>query len=228
MIKHGGLNKGDVILACSMLEDEIALAMKKTGCRLPVIWLERGLHEWPDRLREELHRRIRQLAAADTILLTYSLCGGALAGLDSSNSRLVLPCFHDCIQMCCSLAEQQPRPVDPRSFYFTRGWLRGEHSTARSFQRACQKYGRKTARVLYREIFKNYRSLVLLDTGAYPPEESLAGVRRLGKTFGLAVRECPGSTRILEKLFSGRWDQEFCIIPPGAQVRQELFLYGGV
>jgi hypothetical protein len=228
MIKCGGLNKGDVILACAMLEDEVALAMKKTGCRLPVIWLERRLHEWPDRLREELHRRIGQLSAADTILLTFSLCGGGLLGLGSPSSRLVLPRFHDCIQMCCSLAEYQPAAVDPRGLYFTRGWLRGEHSTARSFQQTCQKYGRKKARALYQEIFKNCRSLVLLDTGAYPPEESLAGVRRLGKTFDLAVRKSPGSTRILEKLFDGRWDQEFCLIPPGGQVKQEFFIRGGV
>jgi hypothetical protein len=225
MIKHGGLHKGDVILACSMLEDEVALAMKKTGCRLPVMWLERGLHEWPGRLRGELCRRIEQLAGADTILLTFSLCGNALLGLGSPRSRLVLPRFHDCIQMCRSLDENQPVKPDPGGLYFTRGWLQGEHSTARSFQRACGKYGRKRARSLYRDmILKNYHSLILLDTGAYPPEESLAEVRRLGETFGLAVRDCPGSTRILEKLFSGRWDGEFCVIPPGARVRQEPFL----
>jgi hypothetical protein len=73
-------------------------------------------------------------------------------------------------------------------------------------------------------ILKNYRSLVMLDTGAYPLEESLAEVRRRGETFGLEVRDCPGSTRILEKLFSGNWDGEFCLIPPGEQVRQEPFL----
>jgi hypothetical protein len=225
MIKHGGIHKGDVILACSMLEDEVALAMKKTGCRLPVVWLERGLHEWPDRLREELCRRIGQAAGADTILLTFSLCGNALLGLGSPRSRLVLPRFHDCIQMCRSLAENQPVKPDTGGLYFTRGWLQGEHSTAWSFQRACEKYGREQALSLYRDmIFKNYRSLIVLDTGAYPLETCRAEVRRLGETFGLAVRDCPGSTRILEKLFSGRWDGEFCVIPPGAQVRQEPFL----
>jgi hypothetical protein len=224
MVECGGLNKGDVILACSMLEDEVSLAMERTGCRLPVVWMERGLHEWPGRLREELCRRLEQLAGADTVLLTYSLCGNALVGVGSPGSRLVLPRFHDCIRMCLSLAENQPVQADPRGLYVTRGWLRGEHATARSFQRACRKYGRKKARGLYREIFKNYRSFVMLDTGAYPLEESVAEVQSLGETFGLAVRRCPGSTRILEKLFSGRWDQEFCVIPPGEQVRQEFFV----
>jgi hypothetical protein len=224
MIKQGGFHKGDVILACSMLEDEVNLAIKKTGCPLPVVWLERGLHEWPERLREELGRRIGQLAAADTILLTFSLCGNALPGLGSPYSRLVLPRFHDCVQMCRSLEENQPVEPDAGSLYFTRGWLRGEHSTARSFERACKKYGRKEARALYRDmILKNYRSLVMLDTGAYPPEESLPPIRRLGKIFGLEVRECPGSTRILEKLFSGRWDGEFCVIPPGSRIGSASF-----
>jgi hypothetical protein len=219
MIKDGGLHKGDVILACSMLEDEVNLAMKKTGCRLPVVWLERGLHEWPERLREELSRRIGELAGADTILLTFSLCGSALLGLGSPSSRLVLPRFHDCIQMCRSLEENQPVKPDTGELYFTRGWLQGEHSTARSFLRACEKYGREEALSLYRDmLLKNYRSLVMLDTGAYPLEESLAQVLSLGETLGLAVRDCPGSTRILEKLFSRRWDGEFCVIPPGEQI----------
>jgi hypothetical protein len=224
MMKRGGLHKGDVILACSMLEDEVTLAMEKTGCRLPVVWLERGLHEWPDRLREELCRQLERLAGADTVLLTFSLCGNALLGLGSPGSRLVLPRFHDCIWMCRSLAEDQPARADPRGLYLTRGWLRGEHSLARSFRRDCRTYGRKEARSLYRDmILKHYRSLVMLDTGAYPREETLAEIRRMGKTFGLAVRDCPGSTRILEKLFSGRWDREFCVIPPGEHIRQELF-----
>ena len=35
------------IVACKTLEDELALAAKRTGIELPVVWIESGLHNTP-------------------------------------------------------------------------------------------------------------------------------------------------------------------------------------
>ena len=47
-----------VLLACQMLEDEIQRAVQRTGAQMPIVWVDAGLHEYPDRLREELQRQI--------------------------------------------------------------------------------------------------------------------------------------------------------------------------
>lgn len=43
-----------IILACEMLEDEVLLALRRTfgsGEHPPLVWIESGLHEWPDQLQ---------------------------------------------------------------------------------------------------------------------------------------------------------------------------------
>ncbi len=58
-----------VILACEMLEDEVRLALEVLPAqeRPPVVWVESGLHDRPERLRDALAGLIAELdAAAET------------------------------------------------------------------------------------------------------------------------------------------------------------------
>jgi hypothetical protein len=92
----------ELVIACSMLEDEVQEAMRQTGRELPILWMDRGLHEHPERLREELRSRIDSADDADVIMLTFALCGNALAGIGSQRAKLVLPKFDDCIHILTS------------------------------------------------------------------------------------------------------------------------------
>jgi hypothetical protein len=49
---------GTVILACEMIEDEVRLALETVAPeeRPPVVWVESGLHERPERLKEALKK----------------------------------------------------------------------------------------------------------------------------------------------------------------------------
>lgn len=51
--------KNTVVIACEMVEDEVRKAMENTGADYPVIWVERGYHNEPDDLREELKVLVR-------------------------------------------------------------------------------------------------------------------------------------------------------------------------
>ncbi len=52
-----------VILACEMIEDEVRLALEAVPveARPPVVWVESGLHERPERLREALQKLLAEL-----------------------------------------------------------------------------------------------------------------------------------------------------------------------
>ena len=52
-----------VILACEMIEDEVRLALEALpqGERSPIVWVESGLHERPERLRTALQSLIELL-----------------------------------------------------------------------------------------------------------------------------------------------------------------------
>ena len=160
---------GPAVIACRMLEDELLLAMRRTGKEYPVAWLESGLHETPQLLHAAL---MEAIAAYDgrygVLLLAMGACGNAVDGIGAAHSTLVLPRFQDCI----GLLLDEPRASD--AFYLTRGWLRGERALPCAYRRARERYGEKTARAVYEIMLRNYAAFSLLDTGAYP----LSGVPR--------------------------------------------------
>ncbi|GAB4264963.1 MAG: DUF1638 domain-containing protein [Thermoleophilia bacterium] len=50
-----------VILACEMIEDEVLLALKRTGRTTPLVWIPAGLHERPAELRAYLQDLVDRL-----------------------------------------------------------------------------------------------------------------------------------------------------------------------
>ena len=92
-------NQKRTLISCAMLEDEVNHILEKTHLTLPVIWIDRGLHNRPENLNQLLQEHINQLQNQDEILLTFGLCGNGTAGLVSPNTMLRLPKFDDCINM---------------------------------------------------------------------------------------------------------------------------------
>ena len=73
-----------ILIACSMLEDEIQHIMGEEHLTYPVVWMERGLHEFPEKLHTQLQEEIVLLERDyDTIILGYCRCGNVWRGLMS-------------------------------------------------------------------------------------------------------------------------------------------------
>jgi len=66
MTQDGEAMARSVILACEMIEDEVRLALEVVAPqeRPPLVWVESGLHERPERLREVLQGLIDRLDSA--------------------------------------------------------------------------------------------------------------------------------------------------------------------
>ena len=92
----------EVFIVCKMMEAEARAALKSTGSTAEVIWMEKGLHSRPEKLREELQKtmdRAERDLAPERILLGYGFCGNAMAGLRAGNYELILPRIDDCITL---------------------------------------------------------------------------------------------------------------------------------
>lgn len=199
-----------VLVVCEMLEDEIRCITEKHRLSIPTIWVDRGLHDYPVRL----HRRLAEIIAEldgfeyDGILLGFMLCGNALDGIRAGNLPIIFPRFHDCIDM------QLSQPRDPYAFYLTAGWLKGSVSLLNTYEQAVLQYGEKKAKKFLDLSLKNYKSLTMIDTGAYPCEETLAIPQKLSALCGLPLTRCSGNYTVLEKLLCGVWDEQFCTLHP--------------
>ena len=121
----------EILIACSMLEDEINLILQQENLRYPVLWMERGLHAAPIQLRSRLEAAIRECEREyDTILLGYCLCGGSLEGMMSTKATLAAMNCYDCVNMLMN-----DEGIDQHSLYFTAGWLRSEQFIGKEYER---------------------------------------------------------------------------------------------
>lgn len=213
------------ILACKTISDELILALQATGCTHPVCWVDSNLHRKPGKLKEEIQSIISRISNVETIILAFGLCGNALVGLRSDTARLVAPKTEDCISLL--LGSQKRRAELTResaSYYLTKGWLESENSIADEYDDCLKRFGRRKGRRLMLTIFKEYRCLSFVETGAGDSIPYIAKSERVARDLGLVHQVIEGSSRLLEKLLVGPWNDEFIVVHPGCFIELEHFL----
>lgn len=212
------------VVSCAMLEDEINTLYEKLGCRYPVVWLDRGYHNTPEKLRQKLQETILFLQDQDEILLTFGLCGNGTAGVCSPGTRLILPKFDDCLNMLLCTGRRTKRALTQAgTIYLTRGWTLDRESIIQQYESLQEKYDEETCEMIMETMYAHYDSLTLVNTGCYNMEEVKKYAEQVGEMMDFKIKETPGSLQILEKLLTGCWDENFLVLSPGQAVREECF-----
>ena len=213
------------LIACEMLRDELELAMETTGISYPTIWMEKGLHDTPQKLRDALQAQLDALPAdCDLVLFAMAYCGGAMDGLMSKTARLAAPRFDDCIRLLLSLEPGLHNGADARSLYFTRQWLTSDRYFFRDYESYIVRYGEKKAKKIIKLMLAHYEGYRMVDSGAYDVAAYEAEASEHAALLGLNYSVQPGSIRVLEKLLRQELDEEFCQAAPGEALTQRQFL----
>ena len=111
------------ILACRTLEDEIMEILPKN---IDADFLEYGLHNTPDKLRQELQQKINESESYETLLFGYGLCSNGVVGLKTNKHTFVVPRVHDCISLLLGSRKQYDEEFAqfPATYYLSRGWIK--------------------------------------------------------------------------------------------------------
>ena len=213
-----GPKMSTVVLCCNTLEDEIRRALDDTGLDYPVIWLEAGLHNQPERLRSRINEVLAGITDAGRVLMALGHCGGACAGLINFDYELIIPKADDCLSLLLGSMEKRQRVSRSCPTYFlTAGWLRHTENLITSFSRDCGFFGREKAERVYRVMLKHYRRLGFIDTGAYDPAEEESKISSLAGMVGLKTERLAGDLVWLKRLLTGPWDGgDFIVVKPRA------------
>lgn len=225
------------VIACDVLNREISLIAAQSPHYLDVRYLPQGLHNTPDKLREEVMAAIRETEAGgfpydhtaegrgyDAILLLYGLCSNGLAGVHCLGTPLVMPRAHDCITLLLGSREtyQALFAENPGTYWYSPGWIeRGWQPSEEKYQFLLSSYlahyGEENAEYLMemeQNWIKEYKQALYI---AWPEFDGLdwgrEETRRAAAYLQWAYREVPGDKSLLSRILGGVFrDDEVLVV----------------
>lgn len=216
------MKKNILLIACGMIQDEVTFAMKNTGIFYDTIWMSSDLHINPDFLRSELQKEIDKNQDYELILLAYGNCGKGLVGIVSEKTKLAILRSEDCIHMLLH-KNAKLKTFRGETYFMTKGWMQGKKSIKEEYHYAINKYGHDKAGIIMGIMFKNHKSLMMIDTGAYDIKEWVHCGKHLSQVLKLDFFVTQGDVDLLEMLISLNWDHQVVLIPPNHKISAEDF-----
>ena len=224
------------LIACDIFVREVSYIIATSTSTINVKFLEKGLHERPDFLRNILQQEIERASQSeydyDAILLAYALCGNSTKGLIAKDLPIVIPKAHDCITLFLGsrLKYLEEFNNHPGTYYYTpsaveRGSAVGSETNEnleRKYREYVTKYGEENAQYLM-EIeegwLKHYNYAASVDFELFRFLNYHDKVKEIAQKKSLQYREIEGNLNLLKKLLNGDWNHdEFLVLQPGQKV----------
>lgn len=206
-----------ILIACETVEDEIRRALASTGLDYPVVWLEGGLHNFPDKLRSRLQEIFYEAdSRCRRLVVSLGFCGGGVSGLRTGGYETVLPLADDCLSLMLGSMEARKQVSRPATYFLTAGWMRHESNVVASYEHLVARYGRRKADRINKLMMRNYRRFGLVATGCYDLSEAAEKIRPLADLMEMSVENVGGSDSWLRDLLTGPHDDpsRFLVVPP--------------
>jgi hypothetical protein len=207
------------IVACETLKQELEAVMKQRRCEYPVIWIDAGKHQWPDKLHIAIQEAIDGVSpSCKTVLLLFGFCGNALLGIEARNRRLVIPRVADCIPLFIG-SRKEREAYGAGTYFFTGGYLNAGSSIASDTSRVFQRYGKKRGLSILKKMIGHYKDFAVIDTGTFDVPEVKATVEDFARLVEIPVKVIPGNLRFIDALLAGPWQEDsFLTVKPGEKI----------
>lgn len=201
---------------------------------IPVTFMEYGFHRTPDLMTPALQEQLDRLAEPSVVIIGYGLCGNGLANLKSGRHTLIIPRADDCITLLLGSYQSYMTEfnAEPGTYYLTKGWLESGSHPLKEYRDLLEKYDKETADWIIDEQYRNYKRIVLVA----PNQQELDAYRDKAREvadfcqerWNYYYEERIGSEDYVKKLMTVAYQlsestDDFLVIPPGGEVKQEMF-----
>lgn len=208
-----------LVVACHTIADELNMAMSECNCSYPILWIESGLHLYPNSLKNRIQEELNHISNVEQVILAFGYCGNSIIGLTAPSYRLIIPRVDDCITLILGSSERRNEVSKEMGTYFvTKGWIDNEKSIWEEYQASVKRYGKSRADRIYKTLLQHYRRLGVIRTGAYKLEDYLEKTKMMAKELNLQHEIIPGTLSYLKKLLKGPWDDDFIVVEPGETI----------
>lgn len=181
----------------------------------------------------------------DAIILGYARCNDGLVGLRARSIPMVIPRAHDCITFFFGSRDRYMAYFNeyPGTYFLTSGWsernnqalndggysrpaygmegVMGKLGLAEPYDDMVAKYGKENADFIVESTggwLQHYTRTLYLEMGVCDETQLIEKARRTAEKQKWEFELRKGDWSLLEKLFSGAWDDDFLIVPPGAAI----------
>lgn len=213
-----------VILVCDVMIRHVEAAQKKMDTDFTIVELDGRKHENPKAMREHIIETASGLDEdVDTILVGMAYCGGSWKNV-SLKQRYVIPRVDDCITMLLHTDDVRYANLKKAGHLYLHEM--GRMSVINIKNDLFEKYGAKKGEIIFKAWFESYRMTDVIETGTYDCRscEYAEYAKRCADLINCPLDYVPGSNIILEKLVSGRWDEQFIVVEPSETLSDMDFM----
>ena len=214
-----------VILSCTTLLDYVQIAQKTCKTNFPVIELDRQYHVEPSQMRKHILHTLAGLSPnVDTALVAMGFCGGSWQDVSCSKT-LVIPRVADCVALALTTPERYAPDLKEPGHMYLFGSGETSFSVQAIYESLLKEYDEEMADIVFDMYFEHYYHLDIIDNGLYDcydlnyVEHAQVDADRIHTELDFV----PGSNILLEKLVSGKWDEQFLVVQPNTTITQGKF-----
>ncbi len=219
------------VLGCRTLQPALQPLLDNMPGLATCHFMDSGLHGVPAEMASRLQVVVDAARRPGVVLLGYGLCGNGLVGLRSGQHTLIIPRTDDCIAILMGSYKQYLEDFFryPGTYYLSEGWLESGFHPLGQLTEWSARYGEETARRMVARVYTRYRRVVLVAFTSGELSRYRREAQEVAELLGVAYEEMLGAPTLLERLV---WqadaldpgNDEFVVVPPGAQVRQLDFV----
>ena len=230
------------VIACESLARPVYYFSALSPHRIDVELHRIGLHDHPDQLRIRLQESIDNSAPDyDALLLVYGLCGRAVEGLKSNQTKIVIPRAHDCITLLLGSRSAYSLEQDREAgtYWYSQDYLErsGRYGTSMAlgsgmpgdlqevYQEYIQKYGQENADYLIQTLTSwqsHYKRAVLVENELGVSENIQQQAALEAKNRGWQLEKIAGNLTLIRRLLFGEWNDDFLILPKGSKIQMSM------
>jgi hypothetical protein len=219
------------VVLCHVLWREVCYHTSQAEAFFTFDFVQQGLHNTPDLLRERLQKAVDQAPEeCDAVLLGYGLCSNGIMGVVARTKRLVVPRAHDCITLFLGSKERYRAYFDahPGTYWYTPGWIEcsvqpGKDRYDLLRRQYVEKYGEENADYLMemeQGWLKEYNNAAYVDLGFGETGRYKEYTRECARWLGWGCDELQGDAGLLRDFLAGHWEAErFLVVEPGQTIQ---------
>lgn len=214
-----------IIISCGFLRHHVDAAQQKMNTHYEVVEMDTTLHAEPKDMRAALWETMENLDdEIDRVLIAMGLCGGSVSELPLPKN-IVIPRVDDCITMLMHTDDTWYPNLKESGHMYLADDIDGKLSIPKIHDNLMEKYGEKKGKRIFDVWFESYRYVDIIDTGFYDCHSSdyIEKAKASADLIHSQVQYVNGSNILLEKLVSGRWDEQFIVAKKGTILLKEDF-----